>query len=153
MLTHTDALTPAPAPPNSAAVAGAPTHCRCLLMLLCGHPAISTFLTGIDTVLVAYPQYNNTLTLLSLVFLLEYHSEPHEWCLFHTQSYQNNLFGTSLNHTSNNRSRHTYMHLHTGLLYKSTTQTPAQIPLCEPTSPTNHTTPERLGTSPLYPEP
>ena len=64
---------------------------RRLLTLLCGHQEITTFLTTIETVQIAYPEYSDTLSILSLVFVLEFHSEIHEWCLFHTFSYQQDL--------------------------------------------------------------
>ena len=65
-----------------------PTHRQRLLTLLCGQQEINTFLATIDQVLLTYLEYNETLAILSLVFILEFHSESHEWCLFHSQSYQ-----------------------------------------------------------------
>ena len=67
---------------NFAIVATDPTPRRRLHTLLCGHREISTFLGAIDLFIAEYPKYCDTLAILSLVFTLEFHTAPHEWCLF-----------------------------------------------------------------------
>jgi hypothetical protein len=88
---HTGKTVPVLVIPNCATVASDLTRRRRLLTLLCGHQEITTFLTAIDTVQVEYPEYSETLAILSLVFTLEFHSQPRQWCLFHTFSYQQDL--------------------------------------------------------------
>ena len=53
----------------SATVATDPIHRRRFLTLLCGHQEISIFLATIDQVLVTYPEFDETLAILSLVFI------------------------------------------------------------------------------------
>ena len=77
---------------NSAIVATGLIHRRRLLTLLCGHLEISSFLFALDSILVEYPVNNDTLAILALVFVLEFHATRPEWCLFHTHSYQADLY-------------------------------------------------------------